>query len=253
MVNKVVVEVKKWLTARNITLATVVGVVMAWIGAWFSPEPQSVPPIADAVPAITQIVTELDVKESKILLSEPGEVWLLPPKEQALGLQQIPTYGGLDENGDPIVVNWLFFTAREKDSYNIYKVNPTTIKVTHNQIIVGGGGGSNPIASGREIMIPEPTPELKSAVASLPDVDDEYDARHLVLYHYDFADLLARNPDLTPEQIISANQKAGTLMFNETGIHGKYPGLGTKLDTLVNAYTDNLHDLFLAIAWRYNQ
>lgn len=77
----------------------------------------------------------------------------------------------------------------------------------------------------------EPSVEMKSIVASVEPIEDA----ELAQFYADFADLVARDSDVLKNtgHIREAHIRSGKLMFQGTGIKGKYPALAEKIDSAI--------------------
>lgn len=107
------------------------------------------------------------------------------------------------------------------------------------------GPGPNPNPNPDPVIklpdIPEPPAHLKELVKDIPGKlvgdDVQEDAVELVLFYWDMADTLQRDSDskivTTTGKIRELNIRAGALMFQKTGIKGKYSGLGSSIDSVL--------------------
>lgn len=108
-------------------------------------------------------------------------------------------------------------------------------------------------------VILEPSEEMKSFVSKIEQVEDE----ELVEFYLAFSDLVSRDSEVigSTGHIRTAHSRAGRLMFQQTGMKGKYPGLAVAIDEALMAalgkedqkLTPELRrkaaDIFTAIAW----
>jgi hypothetical protein len=90
---------------------------------------------------------------------------------------------------------------------------------------------------------PTPTPvrpndALVAAVGPVVAIlkDHPEDGRNLAAFYEAIADVIARDQGKvvqTVAQVRELNRRAGLLMFQKTGIEGKYPGLATAIDKVL--------------------
>lgn len=117
------------------------------------------------------------------------------------------------------------------------------------------GGGSRPAPE----PVNEPSREMKQIVSEIEPIKD----KELAGFYNDFADIIERDSKIieTTGQLRTANSRAGQLMFQETGMKGKHPGLAEKVDeALMKALgekdtsldRDRAVEIFEAISWALN-
>ena len=121
--------------------------------------------------------------------------------------------------------------------------------------------------------IPEPdTPsaELQKLVVSVMEIEilDTGDLLNLTEFYFDFADIVRRD-GLASEPVITTTtmfrnvyMKAGTLVFQQTGMKGKYENLNETIDNIISNYiglnvgpldATKTADVLNAIAWALYQ
>lgn len=93
--------------------------------------------------------------------------------------------------------------------------------------LTGGGGVVPP-------PVPSPTVEYRVDLSMVTGASASADARILTAFYRDFADLVDRDRDViaTTGQLRETHIRAGKLMFQQTGIAGRYPGLAEELDAV---------------------
>jgi len=118
-----------------------------------------------------------------------------------------------------------------------------------------GGDLVSPVVS----PVKAPSAEMQALVTPIIAISDP----DLVLFYQDFADIIERDSEIikTTGTIQTANSRAGQLMFQNTGMKGKYPGLAENVDAAIIgaigkqniALTTDLRakavEVFEAISW----
>lgn len=171
--------------------------------------------------------------------------WKVIPEEAIEGdFTPMPIYGGMDPGPDgklgtpddfPIVHQWAHFSSSKPGTYYfIYVATENDQSAIAIHKIVNGDEAPTPVPD--KIIIPEPIDPYKGYVTSITPLisgsDAEKDGRNLAMFYMDLANVVARDETIikTTADIKKLNENAGQLMFQKTGIKGKYPNLGATID-----------------------
>jgi hypothetical protein len=150
-----------------------------------------------------------------------------------------------DESGEPANVFWskvggekYFELIVAENGPDVPKIEIATYTLNY---ILGPGPGPGP----EPTPVPDtPTPDLQADVADLLDYAknniEDADRADLQNFYYDFAEVVRNDSDgliKTTADLRNTHVKAGKLMFQRTGIDGKYAGLPEIIDGIL---ADNL-------------
>lgn len=83
---------------------------------------------------------------------------------------------------------------------------------------------------------PSPTPNMYNVEPIRRLAIDSDDAAKIKAFYRDFADVIERDENgviTSSEVFITANSRAGRLMFQGTNIQGKYPDLAREIDAVI--------------------
>ena len=83
------------------------------------------------------------------------------------------------------------------------------------------------------VVVDGPSDEMKQLVAAIEPISEP----ELAELYNDFADVIARDTEVikTTGHIRECHTRSGRLMFQETGIQERTPGLGEKVDAAIGA------------------
>jgi hypothetical protein len=167
------------------------------------------------------------------------QVWRTPASAEAPGDNTFIQL--FDENGEPANVFWskvggekYFELIVAENGPDVPDIEIATYTLNYK---LGPGPGPDP---GPDPDIPDtPSNELQQIVNNLLDYAknniEEADRADLQSFYYDFADVVRRDTDLieTTADLRNTHVKAGKLMFQRTGIDGKYAGLPEIIDGIL--------------------
>jgi len=194
--------------------------------------------------------------------------WRVYPTEAQSNLTELPLFGGMDSNGQPIVHYLAHFTSKTAGTYYFIFVAVQNNKADiAEHVLINGTPNPLPNPNPDSIVVPEPHEYYKQKVIPITTLlngpDAKKDSIELAKFYLDFANIIMRDKEIITHvrHIREANVSAGNLMFQQTGMQGKYPGLSEMLNNIVkevlgledkeltNTTRQYAQDTFKAIAW----
>lgn len=169
-----------------------------------------------------------------------------------------------DKNNNPVNIFWSS-TGGTRTFMLIVAENglkTPTIEIATHTLAYGSGPGPTP----DPIVVPTPSQELQILVEPLVVFTsrvEKADLLNLTEFYFDFADIIRRdNSDVvtTTDVFRSTYIKAGNLMFQQTGMKGKYAGLAEITDGIIMDYlgedvrasdATRTADVLNAVAWAF--
>jgi len=213
-------------------------------------------PIQISVEGLPEKVTELWRRHPQM----PTDVWL-------------ELY---DRNGKPINIFWSSDAGPRMFELIIAENGPEvpTIDIATHQLQYGPVP-SDPVPNPPKPNIPEPSIELQGLVGPLLEFDflaasqegvlDTGDLLNLTEFYLDFASGVGRGKATiidTTATFRTVYMNAGALMFQQTGMKGKYKNLGDTIDNILSSYMGlnvvkldaiMTSDVLNAVAWAFYQ
>ncbi len=187
-----------------------------------------------------------------------GFQWKIVPPAASKYFTELPIYGGMDAGPDnklgtaddfPLIHRWAHFDSNVEGTYYfiliVTKDNKSSVAIHK---LVNGKGLPTPTPN------PNPDPDPPIPDISIAKPEEPYlgfvkpitplitgkdasvikrDSIELAKFYLDFADVLERDENIikTTGHILKLNQNAGQLMFQKTGMKGKYDNLPSAIDT----------------------
>lgn len=199
-------------------------------------------------------------------------IWKILPAKAIDNFTILPIFGGMNDKSEPIVNYWAHYSSATAGTvYFIFIATEENKSDVAIHTLVYGGGDTIIDTSNKLPEIAKPSDGLVTIVQPLmtlfigDKVQIKKDASSMAYFYSDIADTISRDSTTkllkTTEQIRQLNITAGTLMFQQTGVKGRYPGLGTEIDKVLATsigldivdITDtkriDIVNAFKAIAW----
>lgn len=200
--------------------------------------------------------------------------WKVLPPNGEESFTVLPIFGGMDKMGVPIVNYWAHFSSMNPGTFYFVLIATEDNKsdVAIHTLVYGGGGPNPPVPPTPPTPdIPQPSADLVALVKPIADlfVGDKAtikkDSANLSAFYMDMAETIERDRATqvikTTDNVRQTNISAGKLMFQNTGIKGRYPGLGEAIDKalaaklgldivdLTDAKRTEVVNMFKALAW----
>jgi len=173
-------------------------------------------------------------------------VWKILPPDADTYFTPLPIFGGMDPGPDgkmgtaddfPIVYYWAHFSSTKPGTYYFIfgAVENDKLDIAVHKIVNGEEPSPNPNPI-PDLVITEPDEPYKSYVTPIiPLIKGEHaldDGYALARFFLDFSDVVGRDSSIlkTTNDLRELNIKAGKLMFQKTGIDGRYAGLSDAID-----------------------
>jgi hypothetical protein len=167
------------------------------------------------------------------------------PTDADSAFMVLPVYGGLDTNRNPIVQYWAHFSSDKAGKYYIIfeavEDNESDIAV----LTLNYGAVTPPIPTPDPApVIPTPSSDIINIVMPISGLikgnDALVDGAELSKFYKELADTVQRDGTAnkwikTTDNVRELNIQAGTLMFAQTNMKGKYSGLGEAIDKALSS------------------
>jgi len=203
--------------------------------------------------------------------------WQVIPPEESISFTELPVYGGMDRQPGPdeklnttddiltpIVHNWAHFeSAKEGTFYFILVVTDGDRSSIAVHALVNGKVQPTP-TPGPDPPVPVPVPEpdinvdtptayFQNLVKDIPSIvvgsNAKIDSKELAKFYLDMASVIGRDTSVvkTTEHIRTLNINAGKLMFQQSGIQGRYANLNTTVDNVITQSLGGLENVALTV------
>ena len=178
-------------------------------------------------------------------------VWKVFPIEAEQSFTPLPIFGGLDANKNPIIFNWGHFSSITPGNYYFLfiAVEGDNIDIALHQLKYG-----NPVPGpgpGPQPDVPDPTLEglvaptgaLLTLVQPISNLivgpTAKVDGKDLAYFYLELANQIERDGQgaklfKDTSVLRDLNSTAGSLMFQQTGMKGRYSTLGATIDGILS-------------------